>query len=269
MDDTISIDDRMKEYEHQEAGRKLTKLLPILIRLDGRGFHNFTRGLERPYDKRLSDLMIATTTFLAQEANSVAAYTQSDEISLCLYSDNYYTQTYFDNRVCKLISILASQATLFFYRNLPQHLPICYQDRLPHFDCRVWNVPTLEEAVNAFLWREQDATKNAISMAAQANFSHNQLQGKNGKEMQEMLFKERGINFNDFPDFFKRGTYVQKRVLTTPFTAENLEKLPPKHHARTNPELVVERSEFRTIWPPKTFKNRVEFIFSGADPIGD
>src|SRR5215471_4222370 len=74
--------ERMKRYEATEAGRRLMPLLPALARLDGRAFHNFVRGLARPYDKRLSDLMIDTATFLVRETNAVAGYTQSDEITL-------------------------------------------------------------------------------------------------------------------------------------------------------------------------------------------
>jgi tRNA(His) 5'-end guanylyltransferase len=79
---------------------------------------------------------------------------------------------------------------------------------MPRFDARVYVVPTLEEAVNSFLWREQDATKNSITMAASAYYSHNELMNKNGSEKQEMLFQKE-VNWNDYPTFFIRVSYVQ------------------------------------------------------------
>ena len=95
-------------------------------------------------------------------------------------------------------------------------------------------------------------------MAAQSVYSHKQLHGKNTSEMQDMLH-EKGINWNDYPAFFKRGQYVRRVVTRQPFTAEEIEKLPPKHHARTDPDLVVERSVIsRLEMPPfRRVKNRV------------
>ena len=140
-----------------------------------------------------------------------------------------------------MISDLASMCSVYFNRQLPNFLPEKV-DKMPRFDCRVFNVPTLDEAVNTFLWREQDATKNSISMAAQSVYSHNQLNGKTGSDKQEMLF-QKGINWNDYPDFFKRGSYIQRKRTLTKFSTEELEKLPQKHQARLNPNLEIERWE--------------------------
>lgn len=131
----------------------------------------------------------------------------------------------------------------------------------------MWNVPSLEEAANAFLWRELDATKNSIAMAARAYFSHKQIDNKSGTEMQEML-RQKGVEWNDYPDFFKRGTYVQRRKTLRKFTAEELDKLPPLHEARKNPDLMVERTDCVALaLPPlRLVKNRVEVLFAGAEP---
>lgn len=268
MTGSDALGDRMKEYERAGAGAKMMPLLPVMVRIDGRSFSSFTRGLKRPYDDRLSQMMIDTTEFLVQETNAVIGYCQSDEISLVLYSDRPNTQLYFDGKHSKLTSQLAALASVFFFRLTQERLPPDYAAKLPTFDCRVWNVPTKEEAVNCLLWREQDATKNSVSMAARAHYSHKQLENKHGGEMQEMLF-QKGVNWNDYPAFFKRGTYVQRRVLTTKFTAEELDKLPPLHHARQNPDLVVERSEVRVIDMPPIARvvNRVDVVFHGLDPI--
>jgi tRNA(His) 5'-end guanylyltransferase len=260
--------DRMKLLESAEAGRRLMPLLPALARLDGKGFSRFTHGMERPFDKRMSDLMVETTKYLVQETNAVCGYCQSDEITLAWYSDDYNSQIYFDGKIQKMVSTLAAKCSVIFNRMLPDFLPQEYAERLPTFDCRVWNVPTLSEATNCFLWRENDATKNSISMAARHYFSHKSLDSKNGSEMQEMLWKEHGVNWNNYPDFFKRGTYVQRKKSVRKFTIEELELLPKLHEARKNPELLIERSDVMVVAMPKlsSVANRVNVIFFGEDP---
>lgn len=265
--ETDALGTRMKEYEMAEAGRMLLPGLPVMLRLDGKAFHTFTKGLQRPFDKRLTDLMVDTTKFLVESTNAVVGYTQSDEISLILYTEKPEAQLFFDGRIQKLTSVVTSMATAFFNRELPKALPE-KADKFAYFDCRVWNTPNLVEATNTLVWRELDATKNAISMAAQHYYSHKELQNKNGKEMQEMLF-QKGINFNDYPSFFKRGSYLRRVKKFIKFTTEELEKLPTKHAARVNPDLTVERSVIeRTELPPITrVVNRVEVFFNGAEPL--
>jgi len=255
----------MKQYEviHQ---RKLIPLLPIMARLDGRNFHTFTKGLRRPYDERLSHLMIDVTKFLVEDTNALVGYTQSDEISLVWYSDDPKSQIFFDGRIEKIMSVLSATCSVEFVKLMPSRLPEKIDCR-PTFDCRVWNVPNLTEAANTILWREMDATKNSISMAAQHYYSPKELHKKNSAEKHELLF-QKGVNWNNYPFFFKRGIYVMRTYTTRLFTAEELDKLPPKHQARTNPALVVKRSGVTTVnLPPlKTIKNREEVLFQGAEP---
>jgi tRNA(His) guanylyltransferase len=262
-----ALGDRMKDYEGHTADRRLIPRLPVCIRLDGRSFSSFTKGMERPFDPKMSKLMVDVTQRLVEETNAVIGYTQSDEISLVLYAEDAKSQTFFDGRIQKLESVLASMATAVFNRLLPASFPDRV-DRLPLFDCRVWNVPTKEEAANAILWRERDATKNSVSMAARAYYSHNELMGKNGSQMQEMLF-QKGINWNDYPAFFKRGTFIQRRKVSKPFTAEELSSLPPKHQAHQNPDLVIERTQTVKLEMPPFGRvtNRTAVIFGGEDPV--
>jgi tRNA(His) 5'-end guanylyltransferase len=265
--DKDSLGDRMKFYEGNGVGeQRLIPMVPVLARLDGKAFHTFTRGLRRPFDQRLSNLMVDTTKFLVAETNAKVGHTQSDEITLVWLTDSYDSEMYFDGRIQKLVSILAARCSVFFNRELAARIPE-KADAFPVFDCRVWNVPNKTEAINALIWRQNDATRNSISMAAQANFSHKQLQGKSCDEMQKMLFQEKGINWNDYPDFFKRGTFVQRRTVVRPFTTDEIDKLPPKHEARRNPDLKIERSEIRVVeWPQLTkVINREDLVFSGAD----
>lgn len=258
--------DRMKAYESQTCGIKLMPLLPVVARLDGKGFSKFTKGLKRPYDERLSNLMIETTKYLVKETNANCGYTQSDEITLVWYSDKVDSQIYFDGRLFKMLTDLSAMASVFFNRELPNYLPE-KADKMPRFDARVFNVPTLYEAVNTFLWREQDATKNSITMAASHYYSHSELQNKNGSEKQEMLF-QKGVNWNDYPSFFKRGTYVQRKRVFTPFTLEEISRLPEKHNARKDPSMKIERWQIQSMEMPRlsSLENAVEVILFGEEP---
>lgn len=261
------LGDRMKFLEGVESDRRAMPLLPIIARLDGRGFSRFTHGLERPFDERMSKLMVETTKYLVSETVACCGYTQSDEITLAWYSPDYREQVFFDGRLQKMNSILAAMCSVFFNREIGKYLPSEYADKIPLFDCRVWNVPNVTEGTNCFLWREWDATKNSISMAARHYYPHSELQNKNGSEMQEMLFKK-GVNWNDYPDFFKRGTYVQRKSVVRKFTTDELKLLPEKHAARLNPDLMIERHEIRAVAMPRLSSviNRNDVIFAGAEP---
>lgn len=264
-----SLGDRMKELEGRESNRNLIPLLPAMARLDGRAFHTFTKGMGRPYDERMTYLMVETTKSLVAETNAVCGYTQSDEISLAWFSSHYDSQIFFDGRIMKMTSILASMATLYFNRNIKYCFddPMLYEEQYPMFDCRVWNVPNIEEGANTFLWREKDATRNSIQMAAQSQYSHKQLMNKDCSELQEMLW-QKGINWNDYPDRFKKGTYIQRKKIKRKFTCDELEKLPKHHDVFKNPELEVERTDYVQLNMPPLSKvvNRAEVLFYGAEP---
>lgn len=263
-----ALGDRMKEYERVEAGRRAPPGLPILARLDGKAFHTFTKGLERPFDVRLHDLMDATTRHLVKESGALIGYTQSDEISLLFHAATPRSELFLGGRFQKLTSILASMATACFNRHLAQALPE-KADKLALFDCRAWVVPSLEEAANTLLWRELDATKNSIAMAAQTKISHGDLQGKNTREMQELLLARHGIDWNDYPARSQRGAWFHRIEITRAFTADELELLPPLHAARSNPDLQVVRHDIRPLAMPPfvRVKNRVGVIFHGEAPI--
>lgn len=264
-----ALGDRMKLYEMAEAGRHFMPLLPIVARVDGRCFSAFTRGMERPYDPQMTAAMVETTIELVDHTNACMGYTQSDEITLAWHTLDPKSQLWFNGRIAKMVSQLAAQATLSFYLAVSRRLPECASKR-PTFDARAWQVPNRTEAANVFVWREWDATKNSITMAASEYYSHAELHGKNGDEKQEMLF-QKGINWNDYPASFKRGTYVQRRAVQKPFSAAEIERLPLKHDARANPSLLVERREVAILELPPitTVANREAVIFDGAAPATD
>ncbi len=264
-----ALGDRMKAYEAHETSRRFLPGLPVYARIDGRGFSNFTRGLRRPYDERLTAVMIETTKILVEHTHARIGYTQSDEISLVWQIDTPEGALMFDGKVQKMSSVLAGLATSALNRLIATSDDAefaAYAARMPHFDCRVIHMPNRTEATNMLLWRNLDATKNAISMAARHYYSHNSLHGKNGPEMQEMLFAK-GVNFNDYHPSFKRGTWVRRALIERQFTAEELAAIPERH--RPDPGTMVVRSVMQAFDLPKlsTVSNREEVIFEGAAPI--
>lgn len=258
---------RMKAYECIETDRRFIPLLPVYVRIDGRSFSNFTRGLDRPYDLNISQAMLTTTQFLVEETHARIGYTQSDEISLVWQQDNYDSEIFFAGKIQKMVSVLASLATARFNHFCLENSVLADRARklLPVFDCRAFQLPNRTEAANAFLWREKDATKNAISMAARSVYSAKQLFEKSSSDMQEMLF-QKGINFNDYPDFFKRGRFVRRVVEERTLTEEERGRIPELHRPPADQKFL--RSRVDVIPMPVFTKviNREAVIFDGAEP---
>lgn len=201
-----TLGDRMKDSYENRTRYALPRRTYTILRLDGKAFHTYTRGLDRPYDEQLMLDMADTARFLCGEIDGARlAYTQSDEISVLLTDfATPKTQAWFDGNVQKLVSISASMCTARFNQLRP--------DRLAFFDSRVFTIPDPVEVRNYFIWRQKDATRNSISMAAQAYFSHKQLHGKSTGEMQDMLWSQHGVNWNDYDPRFKRGTLVSSKL---------------------------------------------------------
>lgn len=205
------LGDRVKALESASAKVLLNENEPICVRIDGKAFHTYTKGLERPYDKRLSDAMIETMKYLVEKTDARLGYTQSDEITLVYFKTANHQQGYFGARMQKLVSILASMATAKFNAEAQQNIPE-KKDVFAFFDCRVWNVPSLDAAAEMFIWRQDDAIKNAVSMAASAYYSHKFLNGKSSKDKINLL-KDKGIEWKEYPDFFKSGTYAMRKLV--------------------------------------------------------
>lgn len=231
-----SLGDRMKQYEYVTRNY-LTRKLPVIIRLDGKAFHSFTRGLKKPFDDIFVKSMQDTMKYLCENVQGcVLGYCQSDEITLVLVDyQNRDASAWFDNNIQKMVSVSASMATLAFnrffaeevhtFRNHMKYDDDGYLDKDEYnlwviynkaankgamFDSRVFTVPK-EEVINCLVWRQQDATRNSIQSVGQANFSHNQLHGKNCSNIQDMLMLENGINWNDYPTYLKRGSCCIKK----------------------------------------------------------
>jgi tRNA(His) 5'-end guanylyltransferase len=230
-----SLGDRMKENYENRSKTQLVRRMPVIIRLDGKAFHTFTRGFNKPFDEVMMKAMQETTLKLCQNIQGcVLGYTQSDEITLVLVDYNdINTDAWFDYSVQKMCSVAASMCTLYFNQifvrkyvewsmnNLSlirnddskRKLNDVYDkaiDKGAMFDARVFNI-RVEEVTNCVLWRQQDATRNSISSLAQSKFSHRELHGKNTSQMQDMLMENFGINWNNLTIPEKRGTAVIKK----------------------------------------------------------
>lgn len=267
MTDKTALGDRMKAYETPSTSRRAYKGQPLVVRLDGNNFHGWTKGLKRPYDERLSNLMVDVTAGLVETFQPRIGYTQSDEITLVWYWAPHETPEYpYDGRLQKIESLMAAYCSAHFNRAVPNFLPEKAATKFAFFDARAFVVPTLAEAANCVLWRQQDATKNAISMAAQSMFSHKSLQGLHGPEMQEKMWTEKGINFNDYPFFFKRGTFVRRVSRTRSMCEDDYRRIPEEHWPIGG---VITRSvvEPVDIWLTKE-EEREQVLFFGAEPMG-
>ena len=250
------LDIRMKNYE-KVTDQKLIRKMPVLIRIDGRAFHTFTKGFNKPFDDILINAMKETTKYLCENVqNCVLGYTQSDEISLLLVDyKELDTQPWFDNRIQKIVSNTAALATdkfkeafinnieKFGCENIPdwdiggtnewltdqqeqdlnyiQTLCNAIENKYKGFDVRCWNIPK-DEVTNYFFWRQQDCIRNSIQMVGQANFSHKELQNKSCNQIQDMLMERKGINWNDLPIYQKRGSCCVRNniVISTDGTTE-------------------------------------------------
>ena len=231
---------RMKTFYENIPKTRLMRRVPVAIRLDGKAFHTFTRGFQKPFDFVLMDTMQRTMKYLCENIQGcVFGYTQSDEITLILVDYQKFTSSaWFDYEVQKICSISASMATMAFNRFFAQEvdkwgvetfglewyeggtndpevanspewkLVEIYSkaiDKGAMFDARCFNIPK-EEVTNLIYWRQLDATRNSIQMVGQAHFSHNELQDKTCNMIQDMLMTKYGINWNDFTIPCKRGT---------------------------------------------------------------
>jgi tRNA(His) guanylyltransferase len=242
------LGDRMKDFYEDRTRYRLARRTNTIIRIDGKAFHTYTKGLQRPFDSGLMEDMNKTTEYLCQNIQGAKfGYVQSDEISILITDyDDITTHAWFDGNLQKMASIAASLATAKFnqlrmqraYQNIEvdpmEHGPTAYDmsifgvldTKLAMFDARVFQIPYQEEVLNYFIWRQQDATRNSISSVAQSLYSHKELNGKKTNEMQEMIF-QREINWNDYTPREKRGSLirkVEKKFVRKETTAEISEK---------------------------------------------
>lgn len=280
---------RIKQYEAQTTYRYLMPGLPVYARIDGRAFHTFCRGLKKPFCYELVETMQEVTKFLVEETHAQLGYVQSDEISLCWLDID---KAPFDGKLFKLQSVLASLATAKFITYISEQAISLQIDNesdyhclnvdperlnqftklddkvttiIPSFDCRVFQLPNEIELANTFVWREIDAVRNSVSMLAQANFSHKELQGKDRKAMITML-EEKGIRWNELRDDLKRGAYFKRVLVKKELDDETWNKIPEGKKPESR---IVTRSEIQRYEIPemKNIANKVGVYFYGEKPV--
>ena len=231
-------DKRMKKYEYVSRNY-LTTRVPVIIRVDGRAFHTFTNGFQRPFDSVLSKSMQDTMLYLCENIQGcVLGYTQSDEITLILtdYKD-INTSPWFDYNVQKCTSVSASMATMAFNRAFSKHrddfvdsvmamqdsdIEARYLKALTRaveqgamFDARAFNIPK-DEVTNNIYWRQQDAIRNSVQMVGRAYFSNKELHKKSVSDIIRMLLNVKGIDWNDYPMQFRRGSCCVRKPVEAP-----------------------------------------------------
>lgn len=212
------LGNRIKENYENRTRIMLPRKTYTIIRVDGKAFHTFTKKFKRPFDDDLILMMDQTAIALCEEIMGVKfAYVQSDEISLLLTDFNTITsEAWFNGNLQKIVSVSASIATAAFnakYTNWKHEKEEVFeafnQKRLARFDSRAFTIPQEAEVENYFIWRQQDASKNSVSMVAQSLYSHKALHAVKQTKLQEMIFKA-GINWNDYPAHLKRGRVIRK-----------------------------------------------------------
>lgn len=197
------LGNRMKQYEAVSSGQLLRRC-PVIVRVDGRAFHTWTRGLDRPFDLRLIAWMRQATEYTAARMQGCKlAFTQSDETSFLLTDyDNLETQPWFGYDLAKVVSLSASIFTGAF-NGAAWDTP--HVSGLAEFDARAFNVPA-DDVANYFLWRAKDWRRNAIQMVAQSMFSPKELYGVKLDVVQEMILAKAGVAWNrSLPDAIERG----------------------------------------------------------------
>jgi len=237
------LGERMKgNYEHRTRFF-VPRRTHTIIRLDGKAFHTYTRGLKKPFDLDLyNDMDNAIIAMLPHIQGAVFAYTQSDEISV-LVTDFALptTSAWFDGNIQKMASVSSSIITAEFNRlrlvrnvygaDLSGIKNVIQLTSPAYFDSRVFTIPDRTEVMNYFIWRNQDCARNAVSMVAQSKFSHKELQGKSTAMMQEMLMTEFKINWSEYDEALKNGRLIVKEEYLSASATEDKPVLPEHESA--------------------------------------
>ena len=265
-----ALGDRMKEFYEDRTRIKLPRRTFTIIRIDGKAFHTYTKGLERPFDEGLIEDMNATTAYLCKNIQGAKfGYVQSDEISLVLTDfDDLGTHAWFDNNLQKMVSVAASMATaefnrlrlvrdfnnnIEFYRSEYMESQVLKNFKMAEFDARAFQIPFIDEVENYFIWRQQDAVRNSISSVAQSLYSPRELHGVKTDQMQELIF-QKGINWNDYDFRKKRGAVIAK--VEVPVLVKTKEFVNDGETHVIDPTQVVMRNKWQVVETPTFTQDR-------------
>lgn len=239
------LGDRMKSHYENRTRIFLPRRTYTIIRVDGKAFHSYTRGCERPFDKGLIEDMDETAKYLCKNIQGAKiGFVQSDEISILMTDfDSLNTDAWFDGNIQKIVSISASMAASKFNQlrmkriikesttlekdgliSIRPYEKDLFEMKLADFDARTFTIPSKTEVGNYMIWRQNDTVRNSISSVAQSLYSHKELHGKNMSEQQEMIF-QKGINWNDYDPMLKRGRFVYKKEIELETEYKGVDKM--------------------------------------------
>lgn len=211
------LENRMRTYEEKSH---FIKRIPVIVRIDGKSFKNFTKQevfyINEKYDFSniiIDGLVFAANNCLESGNNAKCAYIQSDEISILLTDFDYLnTEPLFNYDKEKIISYFTSVVSNSFndYMNLfRKSNSIIRPIKIANFLTKAHNYPE-DDVVNYFVWRQQDAIRNSISKFCRNFYSDNEMHCKNQSNMHEMLY-QKGMNWaTDLDDKFKNGVFIYK-----------------------------------------------------------
>lgn len=242
--DKTDFADRMKKYEKRETRETLNPNLPIIIRLDGRGFSKFTKPFKRPYDEDFREVMVATAKHVMENCGGCLAYTQSDEISILIDRKDVF----FNAKKQKVVSVLSAMATSKFVIEAMKKWPEHVSNTTPHFDARAFNVPDYDEAINSIYWRQVDCVRNSVSMVGHYFLSRTDMHKKGVPDVISMLKSQKSVDWNDYPNEFRYGVYLYRKQVKTPIEDEVWNKIPDKNKPES-------REALRNITVVKAFEN--------------
>lgn len=233
------LGNRIKNNYENRTKHLLPRRTYSIIRLDGKAFHTFTKGLDIPYDEDLMSAMDYVAFNLIREIQGAQfAYVQSDEISVLLTDfENPKTEAWFNGNIQKMVSVSASIATGFFNARISslikddgydKFLNKKGEQKIAFFDSRVFTIPDRTEVENYFIWRQKDATRNSVSMYARGhNISHKNLTGKSTVQVKEMI-KALGADWNLADAGFKYGRLIYQEIRVPRQSDEGIERTEKK-----------------------------------------
>lgn len=265
-----TLADRMKKYEAITTSTNLIERLPIYARIDMRAGHTWCKNLDKPFDIAFSDSMKYATSYIVEKTGAILGYCQSDEASFCWID---HTKLPFGTRLFKLESVFASMFTAAFIKScMRSKLASMLNIVLPSFDCRVMNLPNINEMANMILWREKDSIKNSITLLALEHFSNDDLHKKNSKDKINML-KDVGVDYYvDIPEDLRSGAFFRREVFRREVTTYEIAKRPlvkwPEPDA--DGKIYVMRSrvvQFSIGMPLISVANRIGVLFANESPV--
>lgn len=213
----LKLKDRVESYQEQSEYKLLNKL-PVVSIINGRSFAKITSLLDKPYCQEFTECMVSTALKLCNEVEgTIFSYHHNDEIILVSRNDQSNdTEPWFDNKVQKLSSIIASIATLQFNNCINAvNLNLLSE---AYFTVKVFTVPNVSEAINTIIYKQQQNFYTSIQFACfyellkkyDRTYIRDMVQGLSFEEKIELLQQECNVDFNQYPIAFRRGVACYK-----------------------------------------------------------